>query len=101
MKLATKTRRPKQPAKDDPEQARAFIQEAREIGADQETRAEALWANWRERPRGRARSEHKLRSAAQAKSLAKNRIDAPSWASVISRRTFDKFMAALLYATAR
>ena len=51
------------------------------------------WANWRERRHGRARSEHKLRSAAQAKSLPKNRIDAPSWASVISRRAFDKFMA--------
>jgi hypothetical protein len=42
MKLTTKTRRPKQPAKDDPEQSRAFIQKAREIGADQESRAEAL-----------------------------------------------------------
>jgi hypothetical protein len=33
MKLATKTR-PKQPAEDDPEQSKLFIQKAREIGAD-------------------------------------------------------------------
>jgi hypothetical protein len=66
MKLATKTRRPKQPAKDDPEQSRAFIQKAREIGADQESRAEALLgqlARTPSRPRSKRAQTKKRRSS--------------------------------------
>jgi hypothetical protein len=77
MKLATKTRRPQQPAKDDPEQSRAFIQKAREIGADQESRAEALLGQLARTPSWPRSKRAKLKHKVCPKTVM-------PWASVIN-----------------